>query len=146
MGKINSIHIANELLFEQVTEYLREGKDVTIRVKGNSMRPFLREGDKVLLMPSEGVTLSKGMIVLAKTQEAWVLHRVVQLNQQTVCLAGDANLAVHELIDYEDILAIVKSSYRGYNIVKLNNKWKYMLGLLWYQMRPFRRLMKKVFN
>lgn len=146
MERANRIHIANELLFGQVTEYLRQGKDVTIRIKGNSMQPFLKEGDKVLMTPSEGMTLSKGMIVLAKTQEAWILHRVVQINQHTVRLAGDANLAVHEFIDHQLVLAVAKYLYNGNSTIDLNNKWRWKLGLFWYQMRPVRRLIKKVFN
>ena len=41
--------ISNEDYFAEVQRNLREGKEVRIRIKGNSMLPFIKDGDTVLL-------------------------------------------------------------------------------------------------
>jgi phage repressor protein C with HTH and peptisase S24 domain len=41
--------ISNEDYFTEVQRILREGKEVRIRVKGNSMRPFILDGDSIFL-------------------------------------------------------------------------------------------------
>lgn len=141
----NSIHIENDLLFEQVLSYLRQGKGVFIPIKGGSMRPFLREGDKVLLKSIDPNALSRGMIVLAKMDGKWLLHRVVRLGEGHVSLAGDANVAIHETIVYSDIKAVATALQRDNKEYNLNDKWRWYLGLAWYRMRTIRRVIKKLF-
>ena len=42
---MSTIQVPNELLLSQVDTFLREGREVIIRAKGNSMLPFIR-GDR----------------------------------------------------------------------------------------------------
>jgi len=142
----SSIHIENDLLFEQVLSYLQQGKGVFIPIKGKSMRPFLREGDKVLLESVDHKALSRGMIVLAKMDGKWLLHRVVRLGQSHVSLTGDANVAIHEAVAYSDIKAIAIALKREGKEYNLNDKWRLFVGLVWYRMRPIRRVTTKIFN
>ncbi|WP_442590776.1 S24/S26 family peptidase [Pedobacter sp. AW31-3R] len=135
----------NKLLLAQVLDYIGQGKYVTIRVKGNSMRPFLREGDSVLLKPFELKELCRGVIVLAKMDGQLLLHRVVEYNKTTIWLAGDHNLVVRELVEYADIVATVVGLYRGEAMVKFNQRWRGYLGQVWYLARPLRRLIKKLY-
>src|SRR5690606_4529737 len=101
----DKIIVPNKFLFEQVLEYLKQGKQVTIPVKGRSMRPFLKEGDRVSLKPFDRKDLTKGIIVLAKVDDQMILHRVVRYNKETIWLAGDGNLVQHELVDYAAVKA-----------------------------------------
>jgi signal peptidase len=143
LQQLDKITTPNNLLFEQVVDYLGQGKDVTIRVKGNSMRPFLTEGDRVKLKPFTIGELKKGAIVLAKLNGQMVLHRVVQYNKISIWLAGDQNLVVRELVGYPDVVATVTTLYRGEAVVDLNQQWRRQLGQAWYWARPFRRVIKK---
>jgi signal peptidase len=143
LQQLDKITMPNKLLFEQVVDYLGQGKEVTIRVKGNSMRPFLKEGDRVKLKPFTIGQLKRGAIVLANLNGKMVLHRVVQYDQLTIWLAGDQNLVVRELAVYPDLVASVTTLYRGDNMVDLNQQWRRNLGQAWYWARPFRRVIKK---
>jgi len=67
------------------------------------MRPFLRDGDKVVLIPANIRNVKKGMIVLAQTSLGTVLHRVVSINSERVLLRGDANLCQLEQANIENI-------------------------------------------
>ena len=87
----------NDILLGEVAGLLREGKKVTISVRGNSMRPFLADGrDSVVLQrcpPADEGSLRRGAVVLApvKNRRGWVLHRVVARRGQHLTLQGDNN-------------------------------------------------------
>lgn len=139
------ITIPNKLLFEQVLDYIRQGKYVAIRVKGTSMLPFLKEGNRVSLKSFHASELTKGIIVLANVHGQMILHRVVRYDRTTIYLAGDGNVATHEVVSYGDVMATAVSVYRGETEVKLNQRrWRY-LGQIWYWIRPVRRVAKKLF-
>lgn len=141
----HKLTLPNKFLFEQVLACLVRGKKVTIPVKGVSMMPFLAEGDKVSLNTFQKKDLAKGIIVLAKIGDEMVLHRVVWYNEASIWLAGDGNLAKHEIVNYEDVVAIAVGLQRGRAEVKLNQRWRCQLGQFWYRARPIRRIVSKLF-
>ena len=140
----DKITVPNKLLFARVLEYIQQGKNVTIRVKGGSMKPFLRDGDRVLLKSFERRELTRGIIVLAKTDDSMVLHRVVRYDSQTIWLAGDDNLVQHEIVNCTDVIATAVRLYRADREVKLDKRWRYITGQIWYWLRPFRRIARKL--
>lgn len=143
LTKVDKIIIANELYFKQVRESLSNGKLVTLPVKGCSMRPFLRDGDKVLLKAFERRNLAKGLVVLAKTDYGIVLHRVVDFNVDQLQLAGDGNISQIEWVDFEDVFGVAIRRRRDGKDRELVSNWKLALGLVWYKMRPLRKLLNK---
>jgi len=140
---VSTITLPNELVFDQVLECLQQGKCAVIRVKGRSMQPFIREGERVLLKRFDIREICRGMVVLAKVEGQMVLHRLVGYNRETVCLAGDGNLVQRERVAYADVIATVVSLYRGEKEIRLN-QWSKCLGQSWYLVRPYRRLVSKL--
>jgi len=140
------IILPNNLVLEQLQVYLRQGKQVSIPVKGNSMLPFLRNGDQVLIKPFEADALRKGMILLASVQGNMVLHRLVKFSAERVLLAGDANLAQHEDVSIEDVIGCATTVWRGAQERKLDKWQQRYLGQLWYWIRPLRRVVKKLYR
>ena len=138
--------LPNKLLLEQIIGHTAQGKSVRIPVKGNSMRPFLYAGDQVLLKPVEKRELQLGMIVLAHMEGAMILHRVVKFGQESLWLAGDANLAQHEELQYGHVLGRVVLLYRRNRVIQLNQQWRYKQGQLWYRARPLRRVFRKIWS
>ena len=146
MATRNEIILPNVLLFEQVLEFIQQGKSVIIAVKGGSMHPFLREGERVLLSPCNKIALRRGCIVLARKNDKVLLHRVVKINKKSVWLAGDANLVQHEVVELKDIIAIVDTLFREERDLKLTNRFRKGFGMLWYWARPVRRIVIKLFK
>jgi signal peptidase len=140
------ITLPNAALLKPILDFLEQGRNIIIPVKGNSMWPFLREKDRVLLEPFETKTLRKGLIVLGKQGEEMILHRVVRFSTHTIWLAGDNNLVQHEQLAYRDVLAIAIYRYRDRQELKLNAAWQCHLGQLWYWLRPLRRVIVKLFK
>ncbi|WP_407533713.1 S24 family peptidase [Elizabethkingia miricola] len=134
--------IPNDLFFEQVKERLNAGQKVKIPVAGKSMEPFLQNGDLVVLKRFEENDLVNGKIVLAYFNNAYVLHRIVRIREDTVTLAGDGNIQQVEIITNKDILAVVIQAYRGEKELSINT----LLGQIWYKLRVIRAVCGKIFG
>lgn len=151
--KDNKVHlISNDSYFEEVQRMLAEGKDVRIRIKGNSMRPFIQSGDTTLLKAyHQGEPLALGCIVLAKDSNRYILHRLVKKKKEALVLAGDGNLTLCENVERADIIAIASISYKQDNSTgrPIDSIGMRIKGLCWYHTRLLRRIffkLKKIFT
>lgn len=128
--------VPNNSFFEQVKDWLKEGKKVKIPVVGRSMFPTLKNGDTVLLAPMSKMQL--GDIVLATYNNAYILHRVVGWDTHGVRLVGDGNIGQVEWVNKDEIWARVVDAYRAdLKIERTDWKWRFF-GLCWYVLRPLR--------
>ena len=140
------VTLPNKLVLETLLEQLQQGRKVTIPMKGRSMQPFLRPGDRVTLRPFELRELRRGMIILARQDTQMLLHRVLRFDERQCWLAGDNNLVQQEAVAVADVLAIAVKINRAGQIWYLDEPWRYQLGLAWYKARPLRRVLKKLFD
>lgn len=138
--------ISNEDYFAEVQRVLREGKEVRIRVKGNSMRPFIQDGDTVLLQAYRGQPLALGSNILAKDKDKFVFHRFVGKRNNQYVLAGDGNLVLREYIAVQDIIAIAYMHYPQDKdkSIAIDRPWARLRGLCWYHIRLLRRIVAKL--
>lgn len=138
--------ISNEDYFAEVQRILNEGKEVCIRIKGNSMLPFIKDGDTVLLRAYQGEPLVLGCNILAKDNDKFVFHRLVGKKKNQYVLAGDGNLVLREYVRATDIIAIAYMHYpqTGGEAVDINRNWARLRGLGWYHLRLIRRIVAKL--
>lgn len=138
--------ISNDLYFTEVQRMLDEGKEVRIRIKGGSMRPFIEDGDSVLLQAYRGGALQLGSNLLAKHQGKYVFHRYVGKKNGQIVLAGDGNLVLREYIDTTDTIAVASVHYpqQSAEEINLNHRWARLRGLAWYRIRLLRRIIAKI--
>jgi|GEM_PF-56433 len=132
------------LFFKEVKALLDIKKRVCINVCGESMRPFLQNGDQVLLASADPGNVRRGNIVLAQTSCGIVLHRIVQLDREAILLAGDANAKQREQTVLKDILGVVTTAHRNGKDLGLYSLKKRLAALFWYAVRPFRGYLLKI--
>lgn len=140
------VKIDNQSFFDSIKELLFSGKLVKLRVAGNSMSPFLQEGDEVVVRGVGAQAIKIGDVVLARWMQGYVLHRVVQFRGKRILLAGDHNLVQIEVIKTEQLMAVLIGVYRrqGASYVhSARNRWA---GMAWYYLRPFRRVWTKIYS
>jgi len=135
--------IANNIFFKEVKEYLAGGKEVLFTINGNSMRPFLAHGDKVLISPFQYKHLSYGKIILAKSAYGYVLHRLVWKNKSKIWLAGDNNLVQLEEVKKDEILGAVKYAVIDGEHVDVHSFGRLFLAMIWFLIRPLRLVLFK---
>jgi hypothetical protein len=136
-GKIMSL--PNEWFLKEVKTLLDKGQQVRIPVKGRSMRPFLQDGDTVVLAPINDRSVRWGKIVLARTDLCGtVLHRVVLINKGIIWLMGDAHFRQREQTATQAVLAVVVAASRNGKDLKLNSFGWHCATLIWFLLLPFR--------
>lgn len=140
MKAIQTKQFANAILLPEVVKFLNEGKTVTLRLKGYSMRPFLENNrDKALLVKPSKIAV--GDPVLAEiSPKHYVLHRIIKIEGNDVTLMGDGNLGV-EYCKKENIVGAVIGFYRKdrKNLDRTDGwKWK-LYSKVWMTLRPLRR-------
>jgi signal peptidase I len=133
--------IPNNVFFEQVIACLNEGKNIVMYVQGNSMFPFICNGDKILLAPAESETLRLGDIVLAKTQIGVILHRVIELQENLIVLAGDGNTKQVEHASLDEVFGKVFIVYRGKLAWDASSFKSRLIWRCWHIFRPIRRVL-----
>lgn len=117
----------NDMLFNEISALLADGKDVTVTVKGRSMQPFLVGGrDRVTLRRCGPESIRSGSIVLTRENDSGrvVLHRVVKRIGDKLILQGDGNRIQTETTSVNAVAGIAVSFVR-------NGKIRSTLSLSW---------------
>ena len=84
--------VANDIFFAEVERLLARGESVTMLVRGDSMRPLLRDRiDRVTIRRHRPHEIAKGAILLFRHGGAYAMHRVKACAGSEVILAGDGN-------------------------------------------------------
>ena len=92
-------------------ELLARGESVRVRARGASMRPWVRDGDVVLLRAGAPRV---GDIVLLRLGDFGLIHRVVARRRDgRLCVAGDALPRSDGWFHADDILAVAVAVERG---------------------------------
>lgn len=142
----NKIIVPNVILLSEVERMLKEGKQVTLRAKGNSMLPFIRNGRDSVMLTGK-FQLQKGDIVLAKTnQGTFVLHRIIRLNEQTITLMGDGNLRGTETCERKDVFGKVTTILKNGKTINPYNPWNSWKSVCWIKLLPLRRYLLAIYR
>ena len=127
--------ISNDIFFAQVEALLDEGQSVVIRVKGYSMRPFMRsDRTQVRIAPisdSECKNLRVGDIVLFRYRGRHILHRIRHIEGNKITLAGDGNYRLWEHCSHEEVIGILTDiiNYRGRSTACSSRRWRWASAL-----------------
>ena len=132
---------SNDILMPEFERLLKSGHMVEFVPRGVSMRPFIEGGqDKVILHECKRPAV--GMIVLAKVNDTYVLHRIYKIEGKKITLRGDGNLTGAETCTAADIIGcVVRLKNKDGKRLRLTN------GTLWRHLPTFvRRFCLKVYR
>lgn len=102
-----------EFFSEALSDSLSRGEAVLLRVQGVSMLPWLREGDRVRILPAAGRRLRRGDIALFwRAPNRPILHRVVRaFPGEGVCdCLGDSERGEPERVPISAVIGVVETS------------------------------------
>lgn len=135
--------LPNHFFFEITEQILQEGKEVKIRLVGNSMYPFLYgERDILTLSPISDHMIKPGEIVLFKYHQVYLLHRIIRRQQNEVMLCGDRNSHLYEVVNLEQIIGILtRVKHPDGKVIDCSSiSWRFK-GKLWIQLLPIRKFL-----
>jgi hypothetical protein len=118
---------------------LERGQRVRMTVNGNSMAPFIRDGDVVELEPIHSLPRRGDVVLVQCKEERYVLHRVLRRADGVFFLRGDAREDWEGPFTRQDVLGQVAVSYRnGRRCVMDGGPWRFA-GLVWASYGPLGR-------
>lgn len=140
------LRLPNNVLLSEVENLLRNGVNVTLKVKGNSMLPFIvGNRDSVVLFAARH--LQKGDMVLARLGDSrYVLHRIIHIHENKVTLMGDGNLKGVEYCHKSNISGKVIKIVRNGRYIDTDSRMERYKGTLWELLRPVRRYMLAIYR
>lgn len=127
--------VDNFATFSVVRDILLEGGDVTIAVNGQSMLPFFRSGSKVTLRPIKAEDYKKYAVVFADAGGRFVIHRIINIEEQMVTLLGDGNYNSTETMPKDRVYGVIDCS-----------KSHIFFAKIWLWLRPVRRFPLAIFR
>lgn len=149
------VEMENAEFLPVVCQLVNEGKEVSIRAKGNSMRPFVESGRDVAVL-SRADCWRRGDVVLAEIEKGhYVLHRIdllytsegkaltstpISASEVKVQLRGDGNPRGVEHCEVRDLRALCVAFIRKGREVRLKDSrfWK-IYSRVWPALLPVRR-------
>ena len=142
--------VSNAVLLGETKRLLEKGKKVTLKVKGNSMLPFIHGNrDSVGLVSS--TTYQAGDIVLAEVKEDhFVLHRILSIERNepdsSVILMGDGNIKGTEKCQRKDLIGKVECIYRRNKQIDPNSEKERKKARHWQRLLPIRRWILAIYK
>lgn len=137
------MRLNNNIFFAEVEQLLSENRDVEIPVRGNSMRPLLRDGkDRVVMRRCNVTDLQLGAVMLFRYGEQFIMHRVVEIDGDRVIFAGDGNYKQQEAVTKSAVVAKVVCVVRpsGRRIYCDSRQWRIMSRMWLILPRELRRI------
>ncbi len=131
-------NIANRELFSIVRDTLLEGNTVRVSVNGQSMLPFFRSGSTITLRPVNEEDIRKYNVVMADAGHAFVVHRIIEISDDTVTLLGDGNYIGTERVSRDKIYGVVNCSTTHLFFAKI---WLWLRPVRRYPLAIFRRIL-----
>lgn len=137
----------SDYIIEEAIRLVREGVSVTLPVDGQSMLPFIIGGKESVILQRPGL-IDVGDVVLAWVENRrYVVHRIIQIDDDRVTLMGDGNLMGTEHCLLSDIKArvthVVDAKERTHDI---NNRWRKLAAKMWFWLRPMRRYLLAIYK
>ena len=130
--------INNRELFAIARDTLLEGSSVRISVRGESMLPFFRSGSTITLRPIREGDLRKYNVVMADAGRSFVVHRIIEVDDEYITLLGDGNYNGTERVTRDKVYGIVDCSPLHLFFAKI---WLWMRPVRRYPLAIFRRVM-----
>ena len=137
--KENVVELPNDLFLKGIGELLQEGHTATLRVRGNSMRPFLEDRRDSIVLTS--VThIEVGDAVLAEIAPGkYVFHRIIAIDGNNVTLMGDGNVRGTEHCTKADVKANALAVVRKGKEYSTDGKRWMRYSKAWMRLTPVRR-------
>jgi hypothetical protein len=102
---------------------LESGASVRLKINGDSMRPWLCQGDTVVVRRIDIDQLRPGNILVIRTNGDLLTHRLIAVNDNVWLTKGDASPAPDKPVSPREILGRVESIERSRTIIDLQQGW-----------------------
>lgn len=130
--------VSEEEALRVIREKFRQGKQASLLVTGTSMVPFLRHKKDWVFLAPVTETPKKGQILLFRTGDRLLLHRLRKKKDGYYIMNGDGQQKL-EIIQPEHVVAVVTTVVRrSGRTLSCKGRLFRLLSCLWWPTRPLR--------
>ena len=125
------LQVDNKIFFAEVENLLAEGESVTVRVRGCSMMPHLRDGrHSVVVRRCKAEDIKLGAVMFFEYRGQWIMHRLRRIEGDRLIFAGDGNYRLVEIVGREALRGVVTDiiSPSGYKFSCESFLWCFKSG------------------
>ena len=102
------LQVDNKIFFAEVENLLAEGESVTVRVRGCSMMPHLRDGKhSVVVRRCKAEDIKLGAVMFFEYRGQWIMHRLRKIDGDRLIFAGDGNYKLEEIVGRDALRGVV---------------------------------------
>lgn len=105
---------------DNLEKRIEEEGFIVSNIKGISMLPFLKQNRDNVVITKVDKPIEKYDVVLYKSNNNYVLHRVIDINGDELLIKGD-NTISSEKVNIKQVLGILKSKYNKKGYVEVNS-------------------------
>ena len=143
----SSQRLKDNKIIQEAIKLVEDGICVTFPVDGRSMLPFIIGGEDSVILEKPSKP-EMGDIVLAWVDNCrYVVHRIIDIHDDTVILMGDGNIRGTEKCHQDDIKAkvthVVDAKGNRHQIDTRKYRWG---AFLWGKLRPVRRYLLFIYK
>lgn len=120
---------------------INEGREVSLRISGNSMAPFLRHHRDYICFQKPDRELAAGdMVFYQRENGQYIMHRIYRTSAEGYYLVGDNQVEVEGPLERSQIFAVItKVNRNGRWLTPDDLTWKFFAHI-WPQTIPVRAL------
>lgn len=116
-----------------------EGHEVSTRIAGSSMAPFLVHGRDTVFFRTPDRPLKPGdMVFYQRRSGQYVMHRVCKIKNGGYYLVGDAQTVIEGPLDRDQIFGLVTRVRRKGRLIGPGSFWWFFFARIWRRMIPLR--------
>ena len=144
--RVGPIELPNDVFLKEVCALIADGHEVTLRVRGVSMRPFLEDRRDKIVLTCPGKTKVGDAVLAEIAPGKYVYHRVVGIEGDKVTLKGDGNIYGTEQCRLENIVASTRWLVRKEKHYSPEGKAWMFYSALWPKWPFARRVLLKLYR
>ena len=126
------LQVDNKIFFAEVENLLAEGESVTVRVRGCSMMPHLRDGKhSVVVRRCKADDIKLGAVMFFEYRGQWIMHRLRRIEGDRLIFAGDGNYKLEEVVRRDALRGVVTDiiTPSGYKFSCKSFLWRLKSGV-----------------
>lgn len=128
-------------------ELVEEGREVRLKIAGESMVPFLREHRDEVFFRKPTEVLKKGDIVFYQREGGqFVMHRIQRIKPEGYFIIGDNQTVVEGPVAKEQVFGLVTRVIRDGKIMEPGDFWWDFFAHVWIRIIPLRRFVMRVYR
>lgn len=139
------VHVLSDDIMPVIKDLLDKNQEVLLTVSGTSMRPFYHHQKTVVKLVNSNDDYAKFDVVLYHDQNKYKLHRILKIKDDYCIICGDGLKEVETIKKNQIFGKVIEHMYK--NKVTIENEKSYRFKVwIWASLKPFRRILLKIFG